>query len=369
MVINIGRDPMNNLKYLGDEDPLMFLAGCFAYCDHLDGKKVSLPLALDATCSGIQVYSGLLLDKTGAESVNVVGNKRNDIYEQVAVEANKLLKNKKHPKEYKRKTEVRKGEIREEVKNTFQISNFFEGKINRKLVKRNVMTTPYSVSKRGMYQQIREVLEDQKAKGNNMFYEGEEGLTLQLLTDVNEKAIKNVVKGAKVGQDFLVKVTGELIKKRKKEKNEDQPIIWTNQLGFPIVQWYQSDTSIKIRTGLTQLKIKQKTDKINTVKQKSGIAPNFVHSLDASLLYMTVEKLQDMGIKEYMLIHDSFSVLPNNVSRLNYAFREAYVELFEDKPLLKFIKEVYQEYLEEAEKIYINDLDLEEVMDSGYIIS
>lgn len=369
MIIALGRNPLDNLKYMGDEDPLMFLAGCFAYCDYLDDKEVKLPLALDATCSGIQIYSGLLLDKVGGESVNVIGNNRNDIYQQVANEANRILVEKEHPHEYKRKTELKKGEFKEEIKSTYQISKHFENKINRKLVKRNVMTTPYSVSKRGMFFQIKEILDDQKAKGKSMFYEGEEGLTLQLLTDVNEKAIKNVVKGAKIGQDFLVDVTNKLLVKRKKNKDEDKPIIWTTPMGFPVVQWYQKDKNIKIRTGLTQLTIKQKTNNINKIKQKAGIAPNFIHSLDAALLYMTVENLQKMGINDIMLIHDSFSVLPNDVARLNLAFREAYIELFKSKPLEEFIKQIHPESLEDAKKIYINDLNLDEVMDSGYIIS
>lgn len=368
MIINIGKNPLDNLKYLGDEDPLMFLAGCFAYKDYLDGKKVQLPLALDATCSGIQIYSGLLLDKEGAESVNVIGNTRKDIYQDVADEANKILNDKDHPSEYKRMKKFKEGDIREEIKHTYKVSDWFKGKISRKLVKRNVMTTPYSVSKRGMFFQIKEILDADKANGGNLFYEGEEGTSLKLLTDVNELAINRTVKGAKIGQDFIVSIIAKINKRQIKEGNDNQPIMWTNPVGFPVIQWYQREKPIQVRAGIACLRLKQKLNKTNKVKQKSGIAPNLIHSLDAALLFMTVEDGFDNGIDNFMLIHDSFSVLPNDVEQLNKSFRESYVKLFKDKPLEKWVKQVDEDH-ENVEIPYIGDLKLEEVLESGYIIS
>lgn len=367
MIVSIAENPLDSLKYLGDEDPLMFLAGCFAYKDYLEGKEVSLPLALDATCSGIQVYSGLLLDREGGLSVNVVGNTRRDIYQDVAEEAKNILKNKEHPSEYKRQKKYKEGDIREEVKNTYKISEWFKDKISRKLVKRNVMTTPYSVSKRGMFFQIKEILDEDKANGGNLFYPGEEGTSLKLLTDVNEEAIRRTIKGAKIGQDFIVDTVSRIQKRNKGTEKENSPLIWTNPVGFPVIQWYQNEKSIQVRTSLACLRLKEKTNTTNKGKQKSGIAPNLVHSLDAGLLFMTVEKGFEEGINNFMLIHDSFSVLPNDIDKLNSSFRESYVEIFKDKPLEKWVNEVDEDF--EGEIPFINTLDLNEVYDSKYIIS
>jgi len=70
-----------------------YLAACMAWVDHKTGMPVHLPIQLDATCSGIQMYSGLLRDKVGAESVNVIGHTRNDIYQMVADRVDVHLKN------------------------------------------------------------------------------------------------------------------------------------------------------------------------------------------------------------------------------------------------------------------------------------
>ena len=63
------------------------------------------------------MYSGLLRDKVGAESVNVIGKKRNDIYQMVADRVDVHLKNGNYSKwiEYTDKEGVTKSEYAEPV--------------------------------------------------------------------------------------------------------------------------------------------------------------------------------------------------------------------------------------------------------------
>lgn len=364
MIISIAKNPLDNLKYLGDEEPLMFLAGCFSYMDYLEGKEVTVPVALDATCSGIQIYSGLLLDEHGGKSVNVVGENREDIYEQVAQECRKILEEKDHPKEFLFEKEAQDGKTVIEVKNTYKISEHLKDKVTRTMVKRNVMTVPYSVTPRGMYFQLKDIFDEDKANGGNLFYKGEEGATLKLISYVTDKAIARVIKGSKVGQEFIV----DRVKDYYNDKdNLKKPLYWITPMGFPVFQWYQAEKSDKIKVLDTNLRIKRKTNKINYRKQQSGVAPNFVHSLDASLLYMTVENCIDSGVENFWLIHDSFSVLPNDVEVLNKSFRRSYVKLFRNKPLKAFIEHIAPDYEEELP--FLNTLKLHEVYQSQYIIS
>ena len=69
----------NPIAFLGEwegaEEPWQFLAACDEYyhcCVKLDRKTTSLPVATDATCSGLQILAGLARDKSTATLVNVV---------------------------------------------------------------------------------------------------------------------------------------------------------------------------------------------------------------------------------------------------------------------------------------------------------
>ena len=61
---------------------------------------------------------------------------------------------------------------------------------------------------------------------------------------------------------------------------------------------------------------------------KNGIAPNFVHTLDASHaqltnIYMTNEDLP------FQSVHDSYWTTASNVARMNYLLRKAFVEMYQ----------------------------------------
>ena len=74
-ILKSAEDPLGSTSFWTEADePLMFLSGCKALYDASQGKKVHFPVPLDATCSGIQIYSGLLMDEEGARAVNVINN-------------------------------------------------------------------------------------------------------------------------------------------------------------------------------------------------------------------------------------------------------------------------------------------------------
>lgn len=84
----IAKAPLLHIdKWACCDDAFGFLAFCFEYNKHLENPEhlYALPCASDATCSGIQIYSGLLRDGEGAQEVNVTGQVRRDIYGRVAV--------------------------------------------------------------------------------------------------------------------------------------------------------------------------------------------------------------------------------------------------------------------------------------------
>lgn len=71
-------------------------------------------------------------------------------------------------------------------------------------------------------------------------------------------------------------------------------------------------------------------------RSKNGIAPNFVHTLDASHaqltnIYMTNEDLP------FQSVHDSYWTTASNVARMSYLIRKAFVDMYQyDYPEASF---------------------------------
>lgn len=361
-ILNIASNPLKYREFWKDADsPLLYLAWCFEYSEYVkdpENFESHLPIALDATCSGIQIYSGLLRDKEGALAVNVIGDTRNDIYEEVASKVNEYLQLGEYPKSFKYSTSD--GKLHDD--SVVHIADSLKGKVTRKLTKRNTMTQPYSVTKFGMYEQLLEELNSLE-KNNKKFWLGENWLTAKLLTELNDRAISEVVKGARVGQEFLKEVTQEVVSK-------GSWVFYTTPItNFPVLQKIHRTNLERVETPVGKLSIRTTIDALNQRKMVNGIAPNFIHSLDATLLAYTVSKLAEDGCTSFHLIHDSYGVPINQVINLNKRVREAYVELFETDPLGRWVDQVNKDFKESASEIMINDLNLQEVKDSGYIFS
>jgi DNA-directed RNA polymerase len=366
-IYDYAKNPMDTVEYWNEADePLMFLSACKALLDHSEGIPVSLPVSLDATCSGLQLYSGLLMDKEGAEAVNVINRYedgkvvRADVYTDIAEVCNQALHDGNHPTKITFTTMDGENKLvttRKEVKD-------LKDKINRALVKRPIMTIPYSVTKRGMFEQIRDLLNEME-DDEKVFWKGDKWVIAKILVELISEAVNTHITGASVGQAFIKEVIHDYY-----STGSDAPLIWeTPHFKFPVVQWKTKSKEHRVRSVFGRLTVQIPTSKINKQQQGNGIAPNLIHSLDATLMYLTVEKLRAQGVSNYMLIHDSFGVPPNDVHKLNTAVRESFVELFEGNPLDDWINQVSPEHSKEAEDIMLNTLDINKVLDSTYIFS
>lgn len=364
-ILGASKDPFKDTTFWSEQDePLMFLSGCFALSDALEGKEVHYPVPLDATCSGIQIYSGLLMDEAGARAVNVINNstgKPADIYKDVADVVERRLLSGDYPKEFTftdaegKFTEIKTNKEAEGLK----------GKVTRKLTKRNVMTQPYSVTQRGMYNQLRELF-DEYEDNEEAFWKGEKWVTIKLLTHLNTQSIYEVVKGAIIGQEYIKELTSHF-------NNAKKPLIWKTPLfGFPVIQAQVKRESTRVQSPLGQLKFSIFSDELDRKRQSSSIAPNLIHSLDATLMFLTVEQLAKEGISSFSLIHDSFAVPCNAVPQLNKAVRDGYVELFMSAPLIEWYEQLQEQTTTELphpDTVMLYTLNITDVWESDYIFS
>jgi len=201
-MLEAAEDPLSHLGYWTIADsPYEFLGACMALRDHVQGREVHLPIQLDAVNSGVQMYSGLLRDRTGAKSTCVIGDERSDLYQEVADSVNSKLLAKKYPpiisfidKEGKDRSVSTKEE-----------GNSLSGNFTRTMTKKNVMTVPYSVSMRGMQMQNFDTMNDMTLKGKD-FWKGDSWIVNKLWTTLTHDSIYEIVKGARAGQEYLKEV-------------------------------------------------------------------------------------------------------------------------------------------------------------------
>lgn len=350
ILLAIASDPLDFIKdWAYSDSPYEFLSACFAYKDYTEGKEVHTPIQLDATCSGVQFYSGLLLDKEGARNVNVIGTEREDVYQRVADKVNEYLETGEYPD----KIEFRDSEGDERIVTTAVEAASLKGNITRSLVKRNVMTIPYSVSMRGMSDQLWDEMEELERKGK-AFWKGDRWVVNKLLTYLNHKAAYTVLKGAKLGQDYLTAVAG-LIK---------EPAVWKTPLyNFAILQPAIKETETKVSTVFGRLTLYLESPKFAAGKQRQGIAPNVIHSLDAELLRYVIDNFEgDIGTT-----HDCFMVHPNEGEQVRDLYKQGFVLLMGMNPLRYIGQQIDKDG--SIDVPCIGDLDLKEVYNSMYIIS
>jgi DNA-directed RNA polymerase len=122
--------------------------------------------------------------------------------------------------------------------------------------------------------------------------------------------------------------------------SEGLPVNWKTPVGFPVLQSYydmsarQVDTMIGGR--ILAYLLDEELDTIDRRRQASGISPNFVHSMDACALMMSVRRALDCGVKNFGMVHDSYGTLAADMDTMATCLREAFVELYETDVLEEF---------------------------------
>ena len=352
------QDPWSDLWWTEADSPFCFLAACHAYCEWFENPDhyvCHLPVAIDGSCSGLQHYSAMLRDEQGAKSVNLVPTEQpEDVYKEVANIVNELvLADHDDP----------------------LAKEWLAHKIDRKVTKRATMTLCYGSKQYGWREQLMEDFMNQYKKeiavGKREAHPfSEPGKASGYMAKKLDKALRMTVKAAVEGMDWLQETSSLLAK-------ENKPITWTTPVGFPVVNGYYEpiikDIDIKVRGRRYRNKLLLGyTDKLKATKQRSTIAPNFVHSFDACHLMMVALAAKKEGINSFLLIHDSFGCLPSDMERFSEIVREQFVELYSHHDPFMAVHHTAHMALSEKnrEKLTLppakGSLDIEAVVNSKY---
>lgn len=357
LIASVHTDPVEDLRWGEAEEPWQFLAFCLAWGDYLENGPRSvcrLPVAMDGTNNGLQLYSLALRDPIGAAATNCAPSDRpRDIYQDVADTVTARLK----------------ADDSDEAR--FWLA-FTDGRLPRKATKRAVMTLPYGASAFSCQRYVVEWMRETAA---------EKGITLGTGPEIHRfgsylathvwDAIGQTVVAARRAMDWLHEVSDIAAQNQ-------VPLEWTSPLGFPVLQRYLKMRSAIIRTKVgdttrsTRFKLAEKGEHLDRRKQAQGVAPNFVHSLDAAVLMASVNRAHAQGVRHFSMVHDSYGVLPADAPIMARCLREACVAIFRE-PVLEQFRSHIQSNLPEGVTLPPvpegGDFDLEAVLRSPYFFS
>ena len=324
IITAVATDPIGNIGiWEGADEPWQFLAACDEYYHCVikcDRNYTGLPVATDATCSGLQILAGLCRDASTASLVNVLpSDEPQDAYATVAKQA------------------------------TAATPDNIKPYMNRKTVKRVVMTVPYNAKPHSNRGYIREALQEQGYEASK-----------EELTDTVKavrKAMDIIVPGPMAAMTWIEKEVSKAIKRGETE------LQWVTPSGFVVTQKLMKKLTERVQLqllGKVDITVAtEDSDKVDLNHHKNATAPNLIHSLDASLLHLSALRF-DAPIS---LIHDSVLCRATDMSDLSSIVRETYMHLFAER---SYLEEWAQQIGAETKPPIIGDLQPESVIESTY---
>jgi len=324
LIKRVATNPLGNIgDWEAADEPFQFVAACEEYYSVVLAKTrttTGLPVATDATCSGLQILAGLARDKSTACLVNVIpSDKPQDAYQVIA--------------------DTSRPHIPERLRPYW----------DRKKTKRCVMTIPYNAKPFSNRQYIRDAFKD-----IDIEVEKEE---LTQIVQAVRNAMEIVVPGPMKVMRWIESEVSKVIKEGAKQ------LIWVTPSGFRVTQKLMKQDWKRVELqlfGTTNLRVGTDQEKgVDLLHHKNATAPNLIHSLDASLLHLSATRF-DAPIS---LIHDSVLCRATDMTDLSTLVRDIYMHLFAEHD---FLRDFAQAIGAESEPPIIGDLQPSEVIESTY---
>jgi DNA-directed RNA polymerase len=353
-LIDSALNPLDGARFWTTADsPWMALAATFefaSFLQHGDTYVSHLPIPLDGSNSGLQHFSALLRDPTGAEAVNLVpSDVPSDVYGEVAARAQAAVDSDPDPR----------------------ADAWRHGKVSRKIAKQPTMTYVYSATRYGVQDMILQRLRELDAEGEPYLGGADNYEAANYLSYVLFDAIAEVVSAATKAMTWLRKVA-------KVASNAGVPLTWWTPDGFPVRQDYRIPHGQRLivhwRGRRIDLMLVVDSKDPDVRGQANGVAPNYVHSLDAAHLRALARAAKKAGIDHLGVVHDSFATHAARTDELSRLLRETFVEQYRPDLLRQFRDEIEAAVPEEwkdqiPQPPKFGSLDLEAVRHSPYLFA
>jgi DNA-directed RNA polymerase len=312
-LLRIASDPYVNTAWRKADKPYQFLAACMEWAGYTyegPGFKSHLAGALDGSCSGVQMLSGMTRDGSAGAMVNLTPTERGDDY-------------------YGRMAEALTRRLCMLVAGAgadlLAHLHFWASKaLDRDLLKGPSMTKVYSAGAFTFGEQV------QTKTG------APEGECLWLANQINA-CFTEVAPGMLAAMAYLQGVADVLTE-------EGKPLRWTTPAGLVVTQERFNEITKPLVTrsfGIERKReFKVRKDTLSKRGQRAGVSPNFVHGVDASHMVRTVNALYRKGVRNFWMIHDSFGAPFAQCGDVFNATREEFVTLMSTDLLANWTTEV-----------------------------
>jgi DNA-directed RNA polymerase len=299
------------------DKPFQFLAACMEWRGYLSqgiGYVCSLPITVDGSCNGYQHLAAMLRDEVSGEHVNLVPKSDPaDLYAAVARTLN--------------------DELRKEAQGAGDTAKWAQGwlecKINRKDCKQPVMAKPYGMTGLKFRKELRAI-------GKRYNFGKDSRDAVEFLYHRFEAVLESTATRPSEGMKWLqsvAKFVGKLGK----------AVEWTTPSGFYVSNTYHEMEAnrVTLRTqGKTyKLTIANESTRMDKRKQERAIVANFVHSMDASALVLTINAIENRGIREFTSVHDNYGTLACDMPILLNELRQAFVKMYSENDVLEQLAE------------------------------
>ena len=315
----VADDPLDCTWWHGADKPWMFLAWCLEAASFITNPRPGflsrIPVSMDGSNNGLQIYSLLLRDEVGGVATNCAPTARpSDIYQDVADTTTHELQKIAH--------EDSVGG--QHARSWLALCG---GKIPRKATKRVVMTDVYGSTMYSRQHYVSEWYFDivRRKKMDPPPFEPRTTYAAtwwlaQRITD----ALNKVVTAAQAAMAWLRAVADIAA-------SQGVHLQWTAPTGLVVKQQYLKGTSRKVEI-ICRRKIKvylrDWTSEVDKKRNANGLCPNFIHSLDAAAAALTINRAAEAGVTGFMFIHDSYGCHASDAPTLARVLREVYTDMF-----------------------------------------
>jgi len=343
-LMRMAADPVGNREWTEADTPVQFLAWVFEYAEwqlrrpYGDGFLSYLPMSQDGTCNGLQNFSGLMCDSVGGAAVNLIPSPApRDVYTDVADGVIAKLQ------------AMPPGKLRD---------GWLGHGVSRKVTKRTTMTLPYGSTRYAASQFVTEYIEGAKPA---QIDKADYGDSANFLSHVVWASLGETVVKAMEVMEWLKGWA-------KHAASSGQRVAWVAPSGLHVVSEYDRMQMVRVKSVAFKSRIalyKPEEGRPDLTKIANAVAPNFVHSLDASHLAFVVERAEAEGM-EVTAIHDDFGVHAADTERFHEIIREEFVKMYEHQTILEDMAAATGYTVPPPEK---GDLDIRSVLKSTYFFA
>lgn len=370
-------DPMTYRQWMEADEPFCFLALCEEYkAVFIDESRsrVYVFFGRDQTCSGVQILSAIIKDEKAAYFTNVlVTEEPQDLYGEVAKEAQALMRNPAWLQDQMERREAKRPKLNAKRKPDQQIEkrDFVDvdpSVHDRKVNKTQAMTCGYGATVNTRYGAMKKaLLKKQKKNEIPNIHPGDINIVCKAGIDGMQNAFPAYMDLNKWFKNFAKAALKKGLEK----------ITWTTPSGMFVSQEYREPIFKEVHTyaaggghyahlnlcsqGKSFVETGYGDPKLS--KNQSAIAANWTHSLDASVMVLgTLDVPEDIHL---YTVHDCVYTLSGYFSDTIPHFRKAMHNVV-TSPVLEELLES-NELTDEVEMPEIGELDVDQILESPYL--